>query len=75
MSNGEPVLFMDDVFPVVGCVLNSLSCTTVQWATGNYTFTDNGVPALDTSSVGICMGAGGVPNGPVIIATHSLDYR
>jgi hypothetical protein len=73
-SNGEPIVFLDDPCLVMNCVLDSLPCTTVTWATASTTRFDNGVPAIDTSSVGICMGGGAVANGSVTIASHSQDW-
>jgi hypothetical protein len=42
-------------------------CVLVQWASTAADSTINGVPALTTDSVGLCIAATQAPQGPVIV--------
>lgn len=61
-----------DVAIVAGCVFTlpgpvPSPCVMVQWIVGNPRLSSPSGQALDMSSVGICIGATGLPQGPVVI--------
>jgi hypothetical protein len=73
MIAGNPALTINDTFVVAGCANvdasgNPAPCLIVQWPTPPPTVLINGIPALTQTSFGLCMAAGGLPQGPVRIA-------
>jgi hypothetical protein len=70
-AGGAPVLAATDTFIVAGCpfvvgVVPS-PCIMVQWVQPATRSTRSGAPTLTAASVGLCIGATGAPQGPVII--------
>ncbi len=65
-----PMLFTDNYF-VTGCP-NFIGwpspCTRIQWLVPSAFLFIKGIPVLTSASVGLCMSASGVPQGPVTIA-------
>jgi hypothetical protein len=71
-----PIATLADQVVVVGCpfVIPAVvpipsPCILVQWVSGNPRTTANGIPMLNLSSVGLCIGATGAPQGPVVVAS------
>ena len=73
LASGTPVTTMADQFIVAGCVFAPggvpQPCVLVQWTTPTVRCLFNAQPAITALSVGICIAANGVPNGPVVVAT------
>jgi hypothetical protein len=73
-SGGSPILTTADTATVIGCAfvagLVPSPCVLVQWVTGDVNGTA-GAATLSQSSVGLCMNALGVPQGPVVISGGS----
>ncbi|HEX4274625.1 MAG TPA: hypothetical protein VHZ74_04690 [Bryobacteraceae bacterium] len=66
---------MNDVFSVAGCPFMIPAtppipspCLTVQWLVGDLRILINNQPGLSQSSVGLCLNAQQIPQGPVVIA-------
>lgn len=76
-SAGATVLRAADTFVIAGCsfVLPSGTpspCVTVQWTVADTRVTTGGAATLSSGSVGLCMSAASVPQGPVqVVATQS----
>jgi hypothetical protein len=65
---------MSDTFIVSGCPFQIPAtppipspCVTVRWISGDGKTQVNGFPSLSQSSVGLCLSAQQIPQGPVII--------
>lgn len=62
-----------DVFTVTGCLFVAgiipSPCVLVQWACPDARVTVNGTPTLSQSSVGLCLNAFGLPQGPAVVQT------
>jgi hypothetical protein len=65
---------MTDTFIVSGCPFQIPAtppipspCLTVRWLSGNGKTQVNGLPGLDQSSVGLCLNAQQIPQGPVVM--------
>jgi hypothetical protein len=73
-SGGSPILTTADAATVIGCpfivALVPSPCVRVQWVTGDVK-AQAGSSTLSQSSVGLCMSAAGVPQGPVVISGGS----
>src|ERR1700755_2282982 len=75
---GAPMLLVSDLHTVSGCpfVLPSAMpspCMTVQWLMGAIQTNVNGVPVLLQTSVGLCISASQVPQGPPMIVNVQQD--
>jgi hypothetical protein len=76
VAGGAPLALATDTFTIAGCpfqipvgpVMVPSPCVLVQWVVTDLRNTVNGVPTLSTSSVGLCLAATQVPQGPVVIA-------
>ncbi len=72
MPNGLVPAKSTDAFVIAGCPFvagdRPSPCLRVQWLVTNAAEPIDGVPSLDQRSMGICIGASGVPQGAVIIA-------
>ena len=71
-AGGASIATTADAFLVAGCpfVLPGpvpSPCLQVQWITPALRVKAGGAPAIDAASVGLCIGATGAPQGPVII--------
>ena len=71
LVDGAPVLLLTDQHAIAGCAFapgGVLSpCVTIQWVTGATQSLIGGVPALLQTSVGLCLNALQVPQGPAIV--------
>ena len=77
VSAGAPLALATDTFTVAGCpfVMGVVPspCVRVQWIVTDLRNAVAGAPTLSTSSVGLCLAATQVPQGPVVIsATQPL---
>jgi hypothetical protein len=65
------LLRVSDIFTVLGCPLNIWGvpspCLTVTWTNESKRVKVMGVPVLLETSVGLCLNAAGVPQGPVMV--------
>jgi hypothetical protein len=75
-AGGAPVATMADEFIISGCPFTIPAtppipspCLTIQWLASELRNSANGIPTLSQSSVGICIGATGAPQGPVVIVS------
>ncbi len=61
-----------DLFTINGCPFivgdRPSPCIRVQWVVTNTAEQIDGQPSLNAQSTGLCLGASGAPQGPVIIA-------
>ena len=81
--NGYPPMRLADHYMVTGCpfmmplgpTLMPSPCMKVQWTVGSPFLSIKGSPALTNNSVGLCMSAMGMPQGPVVIAAHQTVER
>ncbi len=68
---GAPVLLLTDLHTISGCTFAPGSvpspCLTIRWLTGGTQSKINNVPALLQTSVGLCLNAAQVPQGPAIV--------
>jgi hypothetical protein len=74
MVSATPVATMADQYLVAGCVFTvppgkPQPCVRVQWLTPTVRMLVNGQPAITQGSVGLCLSAEGIPNGPVVVAS------
>ncbi len=74
-ADGGYIATMADTFIVSGCPFQIPAtppipspCTTVQWIVPDTRVKVNGNPTLSQSSVGLCLAATQLPQGPVIVA-------
>jgi hypothetical protein len=72
--SGRPPMLQTDVFLVAGCPFAN-PCNTIQWLTASTMLIVKGIPVLTYTSVGMCMGANGVANGPAVVAATQLGER
>jgi hypothetical protein len=76
-SAGATVLRAADTFVIAGCPFllpggAPSPCVTVQWTVADARVTVGGAPTLSSGSVGLCMSAASVPQGPVqVLATQA----
>jgi hypothetical protein len=77
VAGGAPLATTADTFIIAGCAFTlpgpvPSPCVQVQWIVPGLRVKAGGGRALDAGSVGLCIGATGAPQGPVIIqATQS----
>lgn len=68
---GKPPLLVDDIATVAGCAFNISGapspCVRVQWLMPATRMTVEGSPVLLSTSIGLCVSAAGVPQGPAIV--------
>lgn len=73
IASGTPVTLATDQFLVAGCAFTLPSgpqpCVLVQWTLPTTRVLVQGQPAITAASVGLCIAANGVPNGPAIVAS------
>ncbi len=70
LIDGAPALLLTDVHPIVGCAFTPVvysPCVLVRWLTGATQTSVHGVPVLLQSSVGLCVNAAQVPQGPALV--------
>ncbi len=75
--SGVPVALATDSFPISGCPFQipigvgtvPHPCVLVQWIDAGQAASVGGAPVLTLASVGLCLAADGVPQGPVIKST------
>ena len=76
-AGGSPVLLQSDLPAVVGCPFTAgvvySPCVSVQWETAATSLSVNGVGVLSQISVGICLNAGGAPQGVAIISAPAPE--
>ncbi len=76
--SGRPPILLGDVFVIAGCPFYAGApspCTVAQWMTASTKLIVMGRPVLTVNSIGMCIGANGAPQGPIIIAAHQLGER
>jgi hypothetical protein len=76
--SGRPPMLLGDTFTVAGCPFiagHPSPCMLVQWMTASTKLIIRGRPILTNASVGLCQGAGGAPQGPVVVAATQLGIR
>src|SRR5215212_1398372 len=71
---GTPAALLGDSFTVVGCPFQIPAvvpipspCVTVVWTKTDLRVRVGGQPTLSQDSVGLCIGATGAPQGPVMV--------
>jgi hypothetical protein len=74
LAGGAPVALASDTFLVVGCPFTlpgtppiPSPCVAVRWLVSDLRARANGIPTLSQSSVGLCLNAAQVPQGPVVV--------
>ena len=75
-AGGVPLALATDAFAIAGCPFQipvgagmvPHPCVTVQWLKTGLRTTINGVPTVGLDSVGLCLAADQIPQGPVVIA-------
>jgi hypothetical protein len=76
MAAGAPLALATDTFTIAGCPFQipvgvgtvPSPCVRVQWIVTDVRNGVNGAPTLSSSSVGLCLAATQIPQGPVIVA-------
>lgn len=73
LLSGMPVATMADQYLIAGCVLNVAGaphpCVRVQWLVPAVRVKANLMPMINQTSVGLCLAADMVPQGPPVIAS------
>ena len=72
---GRPPMLLSDTYLIQGCPFfagQMNPCFSVAWVNGSTRMFVRGIPVLVQSSTGLCMSAGGVVQGPAIIASCQL---
>lgn len=76
---GKPPLLVDDVATVAGCAFNVSGapspCLRVQWLMPATRVTIDSSPVLLSSSVGLCVNAGGAPQGTAIVSGFQIRVQ
>jgi hypothetical protein len=75
-AGGAPLALATDTFTIAGCPFQipvgtgtvPSPCVRVQWTVTDLRNAVGGAPTLSFSSVGLCLAATQVPQGPVVIA-------
>jgi hypothetical protein len=71
---GQPVAVVSDQTTIAGCAFNVSNvpspCVLVQWQMPATRVTVGGTPALLSSSIGLCMSAASVPQGPATVSGY-----
>jgi hypothetical protein len=74
-AGGAPIATVNDAFVIVGCPFQLPTvpptpspCVKVQWIATDMKSTAGGAPTISMSSVGLCISAQQIPQGPVIIS-------
>jgi hypothetical protein len=72
LAGGAPMATAADAFVVAGCAFTlpgpvPSPCVQVQWIVPGLRVKAGGGPGLDAGSVGLCLGATGAPQGPVLV--------
>ena len=74
-ADGAFIVTMSDTFIISGCPFQIPAvvpipspCVKVQWIVPDTLVRINGSPSLSQSSVGLCLSAAQIPQGPVIVA-------
>ena len=75
-AGGVPLALATDAYAIAGCPFQipvgvgmvPHPCVTVQWLKTGLRTTINGVPTVGLDSVGLCLAADQIPQGPVVIA-------
>ena len=68
--DGSPVLLQTDMHPIVGCPFTPVAyspCVVIRWVTAATRTSIRSVPVLLQTSVGLCLNAAQVPQGPAIV--------
>jgi hypothetical protein len=71
-AGGVPLALATDTFTIAGCAFTippgaPSPCVKVQWIVTDLFNTVGGTPTLSQSSVGLCLAATQIPQGPVVI--------
>lgn len=77
LADGAPVLLQSDVHTVAGCPFQvpiptgtkPQPCVTVRWLVGAQSTRVNSTPVLLQSSVGLCLSAEQIPQGPPTVVS------
>ena len=79
-AGGGYIATMADTFVVSGCSFQIPAavpipspCVTVQWLVPDMRVTVNGSVTISQSSVGLCLSAAQLPQGPVIVANSQTN--
>ncbi len=71
LVDGAPVLLLTDRHAIVGCTFAPggvpSPCVQIQWLTGATQATVQNVPVLLQTSVGLCLNALQLPQGPAVV--------
>ncbi len=70
LIDGAPALLLSDVHPIVGCPFTPVAyspCVSVRWLSGAVQTSVRSVPVLLQTSVGLCLNAAQVPQGPAVV--------
>jgi hypothetical protein len=75
-ADSDNMVLMSDTFTISGCSFQIPAapspipspCVQVQWVVPDTRVKINGTPTLSESSVGLCLAASGLPQGPVTVA-------
>ena len=65
-ADGASMATAADIFIIAGCPISS-PCLTVRWLVTDVRVKVNGIPTLSRSSLGLCLNALQIPQGPVVV--------
>jgi hypothetical protein len=81
-AGGAPMALAADTYIVSGCPFQIPAavpipspCVTVHWIVSDVQDKVNGVPTLSQSSVGLCLSAAQVPQGPVVVVNTQTKVQ
>ena len=81
-AGGATVATVADQFLISGCPFTLPTvppipspCIMVQWVAGDLQNLSNSIPTLNPSSVGLCIGATGAPQGPVLVVNVGTEVE
>lgn len=76
-AGGSKIVTIGDTFTISGCAFTlpgpkPSPCVRVQWVVPDVRVRVGGVPTLSQTSVGICMSADSIPQGPVVVSSTQV---
>ncbi len=80
LINGQPAVTQSDAFLIAGCVFSTPAaaphpCVTSKWISSSLRIRVSGQPVLLNNSVGICLAADQLPQGPPNIISAQLRVK
>jgi hypothetical protein len=71
---GSKIVTISDTFTISGCAFTlpgpkPSPCVRVQWVVPDVRVRVGGVPTLSQTSVGVCISADSIPQGPVVVSS------